>query len=41
LKRFPRYGDVFGFAGAAMRTTMMIGVGVGPIANQLLEPRHP
>jgi hypothetical protein len=24
-----------------MRTTMMIGVGVGPIANQLLEPRHP
>ncbi len=37
----PRYyGAVFGFAGAAMRTTMMIGVGVGPVANQFLEPRH-
>jgi MFS family permease len=37
----PRYyGAVFGFAGAAMRTTMMIGVGVGPVANQLLAPRH-
>jgi MFS family permease len=37
----PRYyGAVFGFAGAAMRTTMMLGVAAGPVANQLLEPRH-